>query len=451
MLGLLRSAPNDAQLKSFAPAGIRLDDAPLSPLPGRILVALLALLAVLAAGMVAGRLDIVAIAEGKLVPRNLVKIVQPAEAGVVREVLVEEGAAVVAGQPLLRLDARIADAEVRAHRIELAQRQLQIRRIDAELAGRALTRHAGDADEAYATAVAQHRANREALRDALDHASAQLARTRQELSAAAAIEAKLVRTVPIAQTMAARYETLRAEGFVSELFALERVRDRIAGEQDLQAQRHAVAASAAGVDQANRQLSQIVSNARRQLHAERADAQVHVGRLREQLDKQLVRREHVDLVAPQAGIVKELAIRTVGGVVAAGTVLVTLVPAGEPLEAEVLIRNVDAGFVHAGQRVQLKVGAFPFQKYGLVDATVLRVGVDAAEPAAASSAADEQASGFYRARLELGAQSLPFDGVRLPLVSGMAAVAEIHLGHRSVLDYLLAPVQKAWHEAGRER
>jgi hemolysin D len=437
---------------AFDPALLRLEETPPSPLPRRLLHALLALLAVLAVALFAGRLDVVVVAEGRLVPRTLLKIVQPADAGVVREILVEEGMAVVAGQPVLRLDARLADADLRAHRIDLAQRLLQLRRLDAELEGDSLERHPDDPADLFARAAAQLSANRAAYGDAVAHASAQVARIEQELSAAFEVQEKLNRTVPIAQTMAVRYDRLRQEGFVSELFALERERDRIEREQDLRAQRHTVRALQASLDQATRQHAQVASNHRRQLHAERAEANAQVARLREELDKQLVRREHIELMSPQAGVVKELAIRTVGTVVSAGTVLLTLVPAGDALEAEVIVRNEDAGFVRAGQRAQLKVAAYPFQKYGLIDAEVLRIGPDATEASTNRPSGDEtQLPGGYRARVALSAQSLAFDGSRLTLSPGMLVSAEIHLGHRALLHYLLAPVQKAWHEAARER
>lgn len=440
---------------AFDAALLRLEATPPSPLPRRLLHVLLALLAVLALALFAGRLDIVAIAEGRLVPRTLLKIVQPADAGVVREILVEEGMAVVAGQPLVRLDARLVDADLRAQRSELAQRTLQLRRVDAELAAQLnaqpLIRQPDDPDDLFARAQAQLAANRAAYGDALAQAGAQVSRLRQELSAALQIEEKLSRTVPIAQTMAVRYDRLRQEGFVSELFALERERDRIEREQDLAAQRHTVEALRASLEQSTRQHAQVGSNYHRQLHAERAEISGQVARMREELDKQLVRREHIELTSPQAGVVKELATRTVGSVVGAGTVLVTLVPAGDALEAEVTVRNEDAGFVRAGQRAQLKVAAFPFQKYGLVEAEVLRIGPDSTEPSGGRVPGEAQVPGGYRARLVLTAQSLSFDGARLSLTSGMLASAEIHLGHRALLQYLLAPVQKAWHEAARER
>jgi hemolysin D len=300
--------------------------------------------------------------------------------------------------------------------------------------------------------VAQLQANRAALADAVANAKAQVTRIEQELAAAIEVESKLVRTVPIAQTMAVRYDRLRQEGYVSELFALERERDRIEREQDLRAQRHTVGALRASLGQALRQHAHVVSNHRRQLHAERAEASAQLARSREELDKQLVRREHVELTAPHAGVVKELSVRTPGTVVAAGTVLLTLVPAGDALEVDVLVRNEDAGFVRAGQRAQLKVAAFPFQKYGLLVAEVLRIGPDATDLPQSRNANDEAPpAGAYRARLAVPSQSLEFEGTRLALTPGMLASAEIHLGQRALLYYLLAPVQKAWHEAARER
>ena len=417
-----------------------------------MLYALLMLLVLVTCALFFGRVDVVVVADGRLVPRTLLKIVQPADAGVVRDILVEEGMAVVAGQPVLRLDARLADADLRAQRLELAQRLLQLRRIDAELDGAGLQRHADDPDDLYARAVVQLAANRAAHADAVANARAQITRIEQELSAASEVQEKLMQTVPIAQTVAVRYQRLRQEGFVSELFALERERDRIEREQDLRAQSHTVRALHASLEQATRQHAQVVSNHQRQLHGERAETNALAAKLREEVDKQLVRREQIELVSPHAGVVKDLAVRTVGTVVGAGTVLLTLVPAGDALEAEVIVRNEDAGFVTAGQRAQLKIAAYPFQKYGLIDAQVLRVGPDATESSGNRASGEEaQSAGGYRVRLALAGQSLAFEGSRLSLSPGMFVSAELHLGHRALLSYVLAPVQKAWHEAARER
>ena len=438
---------------TFFPDRCASSSSPPSPAPRRLLYWVSALFVIALLWLVLGRVDIVAVATGKLTPRTSIKIVQPADAGRVADIGVSEGDAVVAGQVLLRLDADLHEADTRALRSELALRSLQLRRIDAELADTTLVRFDGDGDDVYARMEAQHRANRLAYTDALAQERASVTRIGQELRAATAVLVKLQRTVPIYRTMADRYATLRAEGFVSELFALERQRDRIEKEQDEAAQAHTVESLEANLSQAQRRLAQVESSYRQQLHAERTQVASQRARIEEDLAKALYRAAAVELRAPQAGIVKDLATHTRGTVVSPGTVLLTLVPAGEELQADVLVRNLDVGFVHVGQPVKVKVATYPFQKYGTLDGVVARISADASEaPSRRESMEDPvQAQDGYRARVALAAQSVAFDGKSLPLTSGMQVEAEIRLGERSLLEYVLAPFQKAWHEAARER
>ena len=439
----------------FLPGPLRLVETPPSPLPRRVLYWVTALVALAAAWLVFGRLDIVAVASGKLAPRTSLKIVQPTDAGRVAEIAVSEGESVVSGQVLLRLDADVHEAETRALRQELALRVLQLRRIDAELADAPFTRHPADSGDAFARTDAQFRANRTAYEDALAQETAAVARIGQDLRAAAAVLAKLERTVPIYQTMADRYSTLQAEGFVSELFALERQRDRIEKEQDQTAQEHAVESLKANLVQAQRRLAQVTSSYRQQLHTERSQATSQRVRLEEELAKQLYRAASVELRAPQAGVIKDLATHTLGTVVSPGTLLLTLVPAGEELQADVMVRNLDVGFVHVGQPARVKIATYPFQKYGILDGAVVHVSPDANEvPASRRDVPETEAqpaANGYRARVALSAQSLRFERRTLPLTSGMQVEAEIRLGERTLLEYILAPVQKAWHDAARER
>lgn len=461
MFGFIRDTPiapaHGRGPGEFLPGPLRLVESPPSPLPRRVLYWLTALVVLAGAWLVLGRLDIVAVAAGKLAPRTSLKIVQPADAGRVAEIAVTEGESVLAGQLLLRLDPDLHDAETRALRAELSQRTLQLRRIDAELADLSLLRFPGDADESFARADAQFRANRAAYADAVAQETSAVTRISQELRAATAVLTKLQRTVPIYQTMADRYATLQAEGFVSELFALERQRDRIEKEQDQTAQEHTVEGLKANLAQTERRLAQVGSSYRQQLHTERAQAATQRARLEEDLAKQLYRATAVELRAPQAGTIKDVATHTPGTVVSPGTILLTLVPAGEELQADVLVRNLDVGFVRIGQPAKVKIATYPFQKYGILDGIVIHVSPDANDgaPSRRDTAEDDVPPPLnpngYRARVALVAQSLPFQGRTLPLASGMQVDAEIRLGERTLLEYLLAPVQKAWHDAARER
>ena len=133
-----------------------------------------------------------------------------------------------------------------------------------------------------------------------------------------------------------------------------------------------------------------------------------------------------------------------------GTVLMTMVPDGEALVAEVWLANQDAGFVAGGQSAKLKLASFPFQRYGMLDARVARISADATERA--GSGADGAKGAYaYRAQLEPLAQELRLGEARHALLPGMQLTAEIKLAERTVLEYLLSPVQKVAAEAGRER
>jgi HlyD family secretion protein len=236
----------------------------------------------------------------------------------------------------------------------------------------------------------------------------------------------------------------------------DKKRERIEKEQELKTQEHLVESARAGILQAEKKLAQIDSDYRRQLHAERNEIRGQLERLAQEIAKQTHRRALMELRAPQDSVVKDLATHTAGTVVQPGTVLLTLVPKEEILRAEVWISNEDIGFVRPGLPVKLKFAAFPFQKYGMGEGTVEHVSADAADSAGGNgnTAADPVKNGrppAYKALVTLKAMQLPMGGERFPLAAGMQTNAEIRLGERSVAEYLLSPVQKAWHEAGRER
>lgn len=185
---------------------------------------------VLAAGMLGiaiGRIDRVAVANGKLVPSTLLNVVQPADAGVIREVLVKEGVSVVAGQAIFRMDTQLSEADRRILDNEMALKRLQLRRIEAELSGAVFERRAEEPAGLYAQVWAQFNARRRAFLDALEAERSALTRTAEDLRAAEEVEAKLRRVAPIYKEQERAWEQLAKEGYAGKLLALERSRSRI--------------------------------------------------------------------------------------------------------------------------------------------------------------------------------------------------------------------------------
>lgn len=445
----LRAARRGVDPLDFRPDLLRLQGRPPHPLARAMLWLLLALFAAALAWAALARLDIVAVAPGKLVPSSYLKIVQPAEQGIVREILVREGALVDPGQVLLRMDAVVSEADRQAVQAEFHMRRLALRRVEAELADAPFAGEPDDPPQAYAQALAQYRANRAAHDNRLAQERTALERARHDLAAAEQTRAKLERVLPHYREQEQAFEKLAKDGFAGRMMATDKARERIEREQDLRVQEAVIAAAQAGIAQAERRLRQVEAEYRRQLQDERAQTAARLEQLTQELAKLDHRRGLLELKAPQAGVVKELATHTPGAVVGPGSILMTLVPRDETLRAEVWVSNEDIGFVRAGQPVKLKLAAYPFQKYGMLDGAVAQVSADAQDRPA--EAAGRPPGLIYRALVDLAAQSLDGGGALLALTPGMQVTAEIRLGTRSVLEYLLSPVQKAWHEAGRER
>ena len=406
-----------------------------------------------------GKLDVIAPAEGKLVPQTLVKVVQPAESGVVKELLVNEGDSVKAGQVLARLDTTVARAEQKGVASDLALQRLQVRRIEAELANRPMLSKVGDDPLRLAQVQSQFNAHRKAYLDTMAQEQSLLAKAEHEKKSAIQILNKLEQTLPIYDKAAESYAKLEKEGYYAGVATADKRREALEKARDLDAQRSTVAALDATIAAQQMRLSQIQSNYQSDLQKELADVRTRINQLEPAFDKSVYMTGLMELRAPQDGIVKDLATTTIGAVVQPGTVVLTIVPKGEQLFADVMVKNEDVGFIREGQHAQVKVTAYPFQRHGMLTGKVVHISPDAAEERApgagprGETSAQEMAPGaLYKARVQLDQQILEdAHGNRLVITPGMHVVAEINQGQRTVLEYLLSPVRKTVQEAAREK
>jgi hemolysin D len=459
-----RAGALSAEALAFAPGLLAIQERPPAPLPRAVLYAIVVLVALLLAWAFFGRLDVIASADGRLVPRTYLKIVQPADAGIVKEILVHEGQTVSAGQVLLRMDPQDAQADTNVLATALELKSLQLRRIDAELAGRPLKRSPSDPQELFERVNAQFEDHRRADGDAVGQARQGLRQAQEDLQAGLDTLEKLRKTNPLLKAQADSYAALGEEGYAAQVVVDEKKRAYVENDQDLRAQESKVASLEAAVEVANEQLREVTSKYRSDLQNEHVDAQGEYAKLQQEMIKQTHKAELLELRAPQAGVVKDLATHTVGTVVSAGTVLLSLVPENEPMMAEVTVRNEDVGFVHPEDAVELKLAAYPFQKYGMLHGEVVRLSPDASDTDSDDPrASDRQQIGRngesnfsgpahgYRALIRLDHQTIQRGHLRLGLLAGMQVIAEIKEGRRSILEYLLSPVQKTIQESGHER
>ena len=443
---------------AFAPGLLAIQERPPAPLAKVIVVALTVLVAILIAWACIGKLDIIATAPGRLVPASYVKIVQPSGAGIVREILVREGEHVQRGQVLLRMDRQDSDADTAEVTNSLRVRELQIRRIDAELAGRPFIRSKDDRDEAFRQVQAQFEVHQQAHNEAIAQAEEAVRRSEHDRDAGAQTLEKLKQTTPIYRSQAQTYADLGKDGYVPRTAAEDKQREFIESDQELKSQVARVASLESSVEQARRQLSELKAKARSDLQNERIEAEADRAKLAQELLKQTHHGGLLELKATEAGTVKDLSTHSIGTVVSAGTVLFSVVPEKAALVAEVTVRNEDVGFVSAKQPVKIKVASYAFQQYGMIDGIVSQVWPDASEANGTQRDGEdrgardsEPTSGGFKALVDLSSQTLHAAHKELPLVSGMRVTVEINQGRQTVMQYLLSPILKVAQEGGHER
>ena len=445
--------------QDFAPSLLRVQNQPPAPFAQAMLRILLLLLFFLLLWAAFGKLDVVATAEGKLIPQTYVKIVQPFEQGLISDILVSEGQHVQAGQVLMRLDTTFSDADGKAITTDYLGKQIDLRRIDAELADTEFQRADKEPEDLYTQALAQYQANRTAYQTQLAEERSIRDKAQSDLAAAEQARTKLNATLPHYRKQANAYTDLAQDGYVSKLEAADKQREYTEKRQDLKTQQHLIASAQATLKASTRKLEQISADYRQRLQAERADISDKLDKTQAEYDKQQYRHQLLELKAPQDGIIKDVATHTVGTVISPGTILMTLVPKDEKLRAEVWVSNQDVGFIHQGQATKVKLAAYQFQKYGMVQGEVAHLSADATDTnqQSAGQAAPPNSKSpngqlyAYRALVDLKAQELIADGIKHALSPGMQVTAEIHLGTRTILEYLLSPVMGAFQEAGRER
>jgi hemolysin D len=203
----------------------------------------------------------------------------------------------------------------------------------------------------------------------------------------------------------------------------------------------------------------------RTLFGELAEAERKAGGLADDLAKAEQRTKLQLLTAPVDGVVQQLSVHTIGGVVTPAQQLAVVVPAGAVLEVESMVSNRDIGFVHPGQDAQIKVDTFNFTRYGLLHGRVVSVSPDAMvretpqdknnndkTKGADSESSEPKGQEFvYSARISLDRTQIQVDGVVTNLSPGMAVTVEIGTGSRAVISYLLSPLLRYQHESMHER
>lgn len=446
----------------FLPAALEIMERPPSPGLRYLMLGICGLFAIALLWSLVGKVDVIATAGGKVIPSGNVKVIQPVELGYVRAIHVRNGQHVSAGQLLVELDPTLAGADAAAATAGLLTSDLQAARnaaLVAHLDGRPANFIAPPGTD---PAIA--RAQRDYIGAAISEYEGERAGIRQrraqheaDLRAAEAEIAKLERTLPLLDEQLAARVALTEKGYFSKLKMLEYKQLRVEHIQNIEVQRANATRARAQIAEADAQLVQLRGSFGRGAVTQLVEGQDKSRVAREEVTKSIRRREYQALRAPVAGIVQQLAISTIGGVVQPAQALMVVVPDDAQPVVEANILNRDIGFVAVGQKVRVKLEAFPFTEYGVVPGivdSISRDAIDLSQPGTPQR--DEkgrpiQQGLVYAARIRLLQRTIHAGRREVAIGPGLAVQAEIVTGRRRIISYLLSPIAKIADEAGRER
>lgn len=446
------------ELSAFLPAALEIQETPPSPLARWLSRTIITLLVIGIVWALLGQVNIVASAQGKILPSSRTKVIQPLQKGIVKSILVKEGQRVTQGQPLIELDSTLTSADVNRlsqerenTRMKLGVNQALLERLQSEhtqetkikaqdQVPKAVSDKSTLTDPDYERLLQaqwrQYLARKQTLISAVEAAEAEIAGTKIEVQ-------KLQKTLPIVTKRAKITKGLYEKKYASETEYLQLEQERIQLAHQLREEQQRLKQLSATQRQAQQQILALQEETRSQILSEITEQRRAIAGLNEELIKASDTNQRQTLYAPVAGQVQELAVTTLGGVVTEAQPLMKIVPEEASLIVEAMIENKDIGFIETHMPAEIKVNAFPFTKYGVIDAEIASISDDAI--------VDEQRGLIFSTVLVMRQSVINIEGRAVKLMPGMEVTAEIKTGERRLVEYFLAPLLRHKQESLRER
>lgn len=428
----------------FLPAVLEIQQAPPSPIGRAILWTILALFTAGILWATFGWIDIVATAQGKIIPSGYSKIIQPYETGVIAAIHVQDGQVVKRGEILIELDPTQNRADRDRASNEYLAAKVDAARIRALIAGKPSFEAPAGGDLYYVELqqqllrdqLAEYQARVGAAEHLIDQRQAALEQTKENIR-------RLEATVPMETERADTYKKLLEHDAVTKMDFLQAEGQRIDKTQELAGQRKKLVQDRAALEEAENNHRALVSEFQQTKLVELSSIETKAASLLQDVTKAGQKADLQRLTAPIDGVVQQLTVHTVGGVVTPAQQLLIVVPQDHPVEVEAQVENKDVGFVTEGQPVEIKVETFQFTLYGTIPGSVLTVSDDAAPI--------EKVGLVYPTRVSMDRSTMQVEGKPVNLSPGMAVTVEIKTGQRRVIEYLLSPLLKSVKESLRER
>lgn len=391
-----------------------------------------------------GHIDEVVRGQGRVVPSRQIQVVQSLDGGIVEEILVRPGESVEAGQVLLRIDPTRYSASLGENKAESLALQAKAARLEALATGKSFQvpdELVRTAPEAVSMERRTWESRTQELNTTVSIARDQLGQRQQELRATQAQQEQAAASCKLTTEELNVTRPLLKSGAVSEVDLLRLERDVVRYCGEARAASAQLGRIRAAISEAERKIGEAELTIRNQASAELSETRTKLSTLAQGQRALADRVKLAEVRAPVRGTINNLLVNTVGGVVQPGKDILDIVPSDDTLLLEVQISPRDIGFLHFGQKAEVKFTAYDFAIYGGLSGKVEQIG--------ASTITDERGNTFYIVKVRTERSHVGDDS--RPVIPGMQAEVHILTGRRTLMQYLLKPILRAKSNALTER
>ncbi|WP_199610550.1 HlyD family type I secretion periplasmic adaptor subunit [Flocculibacter collagenilyticus] len=442
---------------AFMPAALEIQHTPPRPIARWIIYIIIALFIFVIVWACLGRVNIVAVAEGQVISSTRIKEIQPFDRGVVSAIHVKEGDYVKAGDLLISLDRVLTKADVTRLQQQIRDLDGQIMRNEAMLLlleeGSVLTPLLAwqSVSENRTVSFKQgallhqqwlsqqwmaYQAERQALQLSLQS-------RRQDKLVSQQVIAKWQAMLPLITQRVESLSSLAKKQMGAQNQYLELEQQRIEIAQSLAVETAKLNTQDSAIAEAETQLNLLTYRLKTELLGQLNQFKTQHETYQQDFSKAQELNAKQSIRSPVDGVVQQLLISTVGGVVTPAQQLMLIVPEQDQLIAEVFLENKDIGFVQEGQAAEVKLHTFPFTKYGVVHGEVTHISDDAIQ--------DEKRGAIFAMQVRLKEHALLVEGKEIKLKPGMTLSVEVQTGKRRLIEFFLAPLLRYKSESIRER
>jgi hemolysin D len=416
---------------AFQPILVEIEQEPVSPMGRTVFWVVISTFLFFTIWSIIGKMDIVITARGKVMPVGGVKVMQPLATGIISGIHIVEGQYVHKGQLLISIDPQATDPTMASYKESLLLLEAERSRMAASTGQRGFSGNDGNATQRALLSASEGR-----MRNQLD---AKAAVIRQNNAKIGQTRTELARTRQDLTIQSAKLQKYEAVRDIIARQDYDTVNDKVMEDQaKIKELIYQLQQTAHENEQTNKEMAALSGDFQTSTLTDLSDREKRIAELKGNVGQLKYQSQHQAILAPVDGFVEDLNVHTIGGVVTPAQKIVSIVPVKAPLKIEAIIVNRDIGYVKTGLPVALKVDTFEFQRYGTLLGKVTNVPKDSEE--------DKQLGRVYKVDIAPLQSRLKVDGHWEKLSNGMTVDAEIKVGQRRIIEFLIYPLIKHWHE-----